>query len=96
MWLDAGLELTGREIPQILLLHVNSLDADRFDTLAEALRHRGYRFVSVAQALEDPVYRLPDQFVGAPGNSWFNHWEVTAGRPPVPTPKPAEWIRMDE
>jgi peptidoglycan/xylan/chitin deacetylase (PgdA/CDA1 family) len=88
--------VTSREIPQILLLHVNSLNADRFDTLAEALRHRGYRFVSVAQALEDPVYRLPDEFVGAPGNSWFNHWEVTAGRPPVPTPKPPEWIRMRE
>jgi peptidoglycan/xylan/chitin deacetylase (PgdA/CDA1 family) len=88
--------VTSREIPQILLLHVNSLNADRFDTLAEALRHRGYRFVSVAQALEDPVYRLPDEFVGAPGNSWFNHWEVTAGRPPVPTPKPPEWIRMHE
>jgi peptidoglycan/xylan/chitin deacetylase (PgdA/CDA1 family) len=88
--------VTSREIPQILLLHVNSLNADRFDTLAEALRHRGYRFVSVAQALEDPVYRLPDEFVGAPGNSWFNHWEVTAGRPPVPTPKPPEWIRLHE
>jgi peptidoglycan-N-acetylglucosamine deacetylase len=88
--------VTGREITQILLLHVNTLNADRFDALAEALRQRGYRFVSVAKALEDPVYHLPDQFVGAPGNSWFNHWEVTAGRPPVPTPKPPEWIRMQE
>jgi peptidoglycan/xylan/chitin deacetylase (PgdA/CDA1 family) len=83
----------GREIPQILLLHANSLNADRFGAVAEALERRGYRFVSVAQALKDPVYRLPDEFVGAPSNSWFNHWEVTAGRPPVPTPKPPEWIR---
>jgi peptidoglycan/xylan/chitin deacetylase (PgdA/CDA1 family) len=88
--------VTGREITQILLLHVNTLNADRFDALAGALRRRGYRFVSVAQALEDPVYRLPDEFVGAPGNSWFNHWELTAGRPPVPTPRPPEWIRMHE
>jgi len=84
--------VAGREIPQILLLHANALNADRFGALAEALRRRGYRFVSVAQALEDPVYRLPDAFVGAPGNSWFNHWEVTAGRPPVPTPGTPEWI----
>jgi hypothetical protein len=38
------------------------------------------------------VYRLPDAFVGAPGNSWLNHWEVTAGREPVRTPGPPDWI----
>jgi peptidoglycan/xylan/chitin deacetylase (PgdA/CDA1 family) len=93
---DLSQRVTGRQIPQILLLHVNTLNADRFDALAKALRDRGYRFVSVAEALDDAVYRLPDEFVGAPGNSWFNHWEVTAGRPPVPTPKPPEWISIRE
>jgi peptidoglycan/xylan/chitin deacetylase (PgdA/CDA1 family) len=82
----------GREIPQILLLHANTLTADRFGAVAEALVRRGYRFVSVDRALEDPAYRRPNEFVGAPSNSWFNHWEVTAGRQPVPTPKPPEWI----
>lgn len=89
---DVSKRVTGREIPQILLLHANSLNADRFDALAEALTQRGYKFVSVGRALEDPVYRLRDEFVGAPGNSWFNHWEITAGRPPVPTPRPPKWI----
>lgn len=83
----------GREIPQILLLHANSLNADRFGALAEALVRRGYRFIPLAQALEDDAYRRRDEFVGAPANSWFNHWEVTAGRKPVPTPRPPEWIR---
>ncbi len=82
----------GREIPQVLLLHANSLNADRFDALAEALARRGYRFIPLQQALEDAVYRQPDRFVGAPGNSWFNHWEVTAGRAPIPTPAPPAWI----
>ena len=82
----------GREISQILLLHANSLNADRFGALAESLRRRGYRFISLTQALEDPAYRLPDEFTGAPGNSWFNHWEVTAGRQPVPTPAPPSWV----
>lgn len=91
---DVSKRVTGREIPQILLLHANRLNADRFDALAEALTRRGYRFVSIGQALEDPAYRLRDEFVGAPANSWFNHWEITAGRPPVPTPKPPEWISV--
>jgi hypothetical protein len=80
--------VTGREVRQLLLLHAHALDADRFGPLADALRRRGYRFVSLAQALEDPVSQLPDDFVGAPGNSRFNHWEITAGRRAVPTPPP--------
>lgn len=89
---DVSRRAVGREIRQVLLLHANALNADRFGAVAEALTRRGYRFVSLAEALEDPAYRLPDEFVGAPGNSWFNHWEVTAGRKPVPTPRPPEWI----
>jgi hypothetical protein len=89
---DVSRRITGREIRQVLLLHANTLNADRFGALAEALVRRGYRFVSLAEALEDDAYRLPDKFVGAPGNSWLNHWEVTAGRKPVPTPNPPEWI----
>lgn len=82
----------GREIHQVLLLHANSLNADWFGTIAEALIRRGYRFVPLAEALKDPAYRLPDTFVGAPSNSWFNHWEITAGRRPIPTPSPPAWI----
>lgn len=88
-----SMQVTGREIPQVLLLHANALNADRFGALADALVRRGYRFVSLDQALEDPAYRLPDEFVGAPGNSWFNHWEVTAGRRAVPTPAPPPWVQ---
>jgi peptidoglycan/xylan/chitin deacetylase (PgdA/CDA1 family) len=90
---EVSRRVTGRDIAHVLLLHVNALNADRFGALADALVRRGYRFVPLAEALEDPVYRLPDEFVGAPGNSWFNHWEITAGRKPVPTPPPPLWIR---
>ena len=84
--------VVGREIRQVLLLHANSLNADRFGAVADALVRRGYRFISLDHALQDDAYRLPDDFIGAPGNSWLNHWEITAGRKPVPTPGPPEWI----
>lgn len=82
----------GREIAQVLLLHANSLNADRFGAVADAIARRGYSFVRLSDALEDPAYRRPDNFVGAPSNSWFNHWEVTAGGKPIPTPASAAWI----
>jgi peptidoglycan/xylan/chitin deacetylase (PgdA/CDA1 family) len=85
--------IIGREIRQVLLLHANALNADRFGALAEALVRRGYSFVPLEKALEDDAYRRPDAFVGAPGNSWLNHWAVTGGGEPIPTPAPAEWIR---
>lgn len=89
---DAARRTAGRDIKHVLLLHANTLNAERFGALAEAPVRRRYRFISLAEALEDDVYRLPDAFVGAPGNSWLNHWEITAGRRPVPTPSPLDWI----
>jgi len=89
---EVSRRVLGREIPQILIVHANTLNADRFGAVAETLARRGYRFVPLAQVLEDPAYRLLDEFVGAPSNSWFNHWEVTAGRPPIPTPAPPPWV----
>jgi peptidoglycan/xylan/chitin deacetylase (PgdA/CDA1 family) len=89
---DVARRTVGREIKHVLLLHANTLNAERFGALAEALGRRGYSFVSLAEALEDDVYRLPDAFVGAPGDSWLNHWEVTAGRKPIRTPGPPDWI----
>jgi peptidoglycan-N-acetylglucosamine deacetylase len=82
----------GRDMKHVLLLHANTLNAERFAEVAAALQRRGYGFVTLEEALRDEAYRLPDTFVGAPGNSWLNHWEVTAGRKPVPTPSAAAWI----
>lgn len=89
---DVSRRTIGREIAQVLILHANSLNADRFGAVADAIVRRGYRFVTIAEALEDPAYRRPDDFVGAPSNSWFSHWEVTAGRKAIPTPAPPAWI----
>ena len=42
----------GREIPQVLLLHANALNAERFGAVADALVRRGYRFISLDEALQ--------------------------------------------
>jgi peptidoglycan/xylan/chitin deacetylase (PgdA/CDA1 family) len=84
--------LLGREIPQVLLLHANALNADRFPALAAMMKARGYRFVRLDDALRDEAYRRPDTYVGAWGISWLHHWEITEGRKRSPSPDPPDWV----
>ena len=71
--------LFGREIPQVLLIHANSLNGDVYPELARMMKARGYRFVPLAEALEDPAFRSPDTFTGAGGISWLHRWALTRG-----------------
>lgn len=61
----------GRGVPQILLLHANTLVEDHLDALLLALRARGVEFISLEQALADPVYEKPDAYAGPKGLSWL-------------------------
>ena len=50
-------DLFGRDIPQILLIHANMLNADRFGDLAAMFERRGYRFITLEKALQDPAFQ---------------------------------------
>jgi len=74
-----SVRLFSREIRQILLVHANALNADRFSDLVARLRARGYAFCSLERALEDPAYGSADAFTGAGGISWLHRWALTSG-----------------
>ena len=74
-------QLFGREIRQILLVHANMLNADRFSDLASMFERRGYRFITLERALEDEAYRSSDTFVGVGGVTWLHRWAITKGMP---------------
>jgi peptidoglycan/xylan/chitin deacetylase (PgdA/CDA1 family) len=84
--------LLGREIAQVLLVHANALNADSFPRLAAVLKARGYRFVTLDEALRDEAFQRPDTYTGAWGISWLNHWEITEGRKRSPSPDPPAWL----
>lgn len=84
--------LVGREIAQVLLLHASTLNADTFPRLAAMMAGRGYRFVTLDEALRDDAYRLPDTYAGPWGISWLHHWEITEGRKRSPSPDPPDWV----
>jgi peptidoglycan/xylan/chitin deacetylase (PgdA/CDA1 family) len=75
-------DLLGYEPKQILLLHANNLEAEHIGELLELMRKRGYRFVTLEDALGDQAYGLPDTYVGEEGTGWLEHWAITRGRPP--------------
>ncbi len=75
-------ETLGYEPKQILLLHDNQLNADHLKELAAVIRKRGYKFITLADALSDPAYSMPDTFVAEDGSGWLEHWAITLGKPP--------------
>ena len=85
-------ELLGYEPKQILLLHGNWLEADHIGELLDLLRKRGYKFISLQDALGDAAYSMPDEYVGEEGTNWIDHWAITRGRPPRNTPQFPQWV----
>ena len=71
----------GRDIPQVLLAHVNRLNAAVLPRLLARLRARGDRFVTLEEALRDPAYETPDRYVGPNGPSWLHRWSIALGKP---------------
>ncbi len=85
-------QLIGYEPKQILLLHCNWLESEHIGEVLDTLRKRGYKFVTLQEALSDSAYGLPDTFVGEEGTGWIDHWAITQGKPPLHTPVFPQWV----
>lgn len=72
--------LLGYALPQILLLHANDLNADAYAELVAGIRRRGYRFVTLDEAMRDPAYARPDGYHGRYGPSWLHRWAMAEHR----------------
>jgi peptidoglycan-N-acetylglucosamine deacetylase len=83
----------GQDIPQILLIHSNQLNADSMPAMLKLFRDRGYQIVSLDQALEHPAYQQPDHYYGPAGFSWLHRWAITKGLKPVYEPEEPAWLK---
>jgi peptidoglycan-N-acetylglucosamine deacetylase len=90
-----SVEVVGREFPQVLLIHANALNAAMLPELLGMLRQRGYRFVSLEEALRDPAYRLENRYAGPGGFSWLHRWSITKKMPNRGEPDEPEWLRRE-
>jgi len=85
-------KIVGYEPKQILLLHASNLEADHIGELLDLLRKRGYRFITLEEALSDQAYSLPDTYVGEEGSGWLEHWAITQGKIPQGAPQMPQWV----
>lgn len=85
-------KIVGYEPRQILLLHASRLEADHIGELLDLLHKRGYRFITLADALDDEAYSLPNTFVGEEGNGWIEQWAITQGKIPQGAPQFPQWV----
>lgn len=79
-------ERLGRDVAHIILLHANALLARYLDDMLHRLAREGFRFVPLEAALQDPVYRMQDDYLGRDGISWLY-------RIPPADPEAVRWDR---
>jgi peptidoglycan/xylan/chitin deacetylase (PgdA/CDA1 family) len=77
----ASIALLGYNLPQILLIHANELNAETYGDLTAAIQNRGYRFVSLEETMRDAAYKRPDTFQGRFGPSWIHRWALAEKKP---------------
>lgn len=85
-------KVVGYEPKQVLLLHASNLEADHIGELIDVLRKRGYRFITLEEALGDPAYSLPDTYAGEEGMGWLEQWAITQGKIPQGAPVFPQWV----
>ena len=85
-------EVLGREIAQTLLIHANQLNHDSLPALIAMMKRRGYRIVTLTEALRDPLYATEESFVANQGISWIHRWGVAKGLPIQWEPDPPKWV----
>lgn len=84
----------GRDIPHTLLLHANEINADCLDEMLGRFKARGYRFITLDEAMRDSAYQTPDTFVTKAGPTWLWRWMKSKGMSVSfkGDPEPPAWV----
>lgn len=72
-------QLFGRDIPQLLLIHSNDLNADTLDEILRRFSERGYTFVTLDNVMADPAYQTKDTYISKYGPTWLFRWSKSKG-----------------
>lgn len=67
-------QVFGYEPPQVMLLHVNRLNADVIERVLTLFEDKQYQFVSLDAAQSDAAYRTPETYITNYGPMWGYRW----------------------
>jgi len=86
-------QIFGRDIPQTLLIHTNDITADCLDEMLRRFEARGYRFITLDEAMADPAYQTKDTDVSKYGPSSLVRWAKSLGMKVSfeGEPEPPQW-----
>lgn len=89
-----SVKIFGEDIPQTLLLHANSINADTLEDLLGRLAQRGYGFIRLDEAMQHEAYKTSDDLVTAYGPSWLWRWNKSLGLGISfrGDPEPPDWV----
>jgi peptidoglycan/xylan/chitin deacetylase (PgdA/CDA1 family) len=88
-----AVRVLGEEIPQVLLLHANDINRDHLAAVLGTIRNRGYRFISLEEALAHPAYRRQSYYLGPAGISWLLRWSPDPRVWESELPAVPDWVR---
>ena len=80
--------LFGRDVPYVLLMHIGALDAELLPELLDLYRARGFRFVTLPEAEDDPFYLRDIDLSLAPGPDSLESVAAERGLPLPPQAPP--------
>jgi peptidoglycan-N-acetylglucosamine deacetylase len=83
--------MLGYQPKHILLLHATWLEADHIGDVLDLLRKRGYQFITLEDALSDPIYSMRSDYVGE-GTGWLDQLAITRGQVPQGEPTFPQWV----
>jgi peptidoglycan/xylan/chitin deacetylase (PgdA/CDA1 family) len=87
-------QVFGREIPQLLIIHVNDITADSLDEMLRRFAERGYKFATLDKVMADPAYQTKDTMVTKFGPTWLWRWTRSKGMDLdfASDPDPPKWV----
>jgi len=87
-------QIFAREVPQVLLIHANDINAGALDELLTRFESRGYRFVTLDEVMNDAAYQTKDTWVGKTGPTWLFRWARSQGLKIsfAADPDPPSWV----
>ena len=76
---DLNRRVLGYAPPEVMLLHLNRINATSLLDILTLFRQRGFRFVTLDAAQSDPAYHAPPRFATPFGPMWGYRWARERG-----------------